>query len=49
MSNKMAWWGNGKHSKNIFTLSLWRFRLELWKDLPTKPQSGSNKLGEEKV
>ena len=35
-SNRHTWWGNGKHSKCLFELKLGKFRLELWRDMPTK-------------
>lgn len=32
MSKRVAYWGNGLTSKNIFTIKLFRLRLELWRD-----------------
>ena len=32
MSKRIAHWGNGITSRNLFTIKLFRFRLELWKD-----------------
>ena len=30
---KNGYWSNGKHSKNILTLKVWKVRIELWREL----------------
>lgn len=42
MAKRTVYWGSGKHSRNIFIVRFWRFRLELWKDLGDKKEPEPN-------
>jgi hypothetical protein len=40
--SKMRAWGCGKVAEQVFSITIWRFELVLWKDI-TPPTEGDTK------